>query len=467
MKKKRKRHKGLHFLLFLIFLLLAISIGGFFYLKQKNVIVSLKPVAFHETIEPLYNPYCGWYHTHVYTLSPKETAATETEQTEETEAPENTWTPDEMEMMHPEEMDKDTRLCQICIDLSPFREGEITDDGLQLLENILSYWSISEKQLLLKFYYETEPAQMDIIYLHMEETAPVINQFANSIYALQGELEQESSLLFTENNLEEMITYADSLIDKSIFLSVATPRQYYVSTGYERLISDGMAYTSVLPARLGLYSEYLTSYNRDEDATKAVRDISCFTPCGGRLDLGETVTDSNQAMALLSDVRVSFLSMDGTKQVEQWKQEQYTKEDSFSGVTVYDYVTTHLGYRYIVTDASVSYEPWKDTCATLRIAIKNVGFSNAYKQFETRILLKNTSTEEVITIPLEQDNRFWMPEEEIEIMEELDIKTIEEGNYNVYLLMVDTSTGETIKFGNTMPMTSNGYQIGVLEVQKN
>ena len=85
--------------------------------------------------------------------------------------------------------------------------------------------------------------------------------------------------------------------------------------------------------------------------------------------------------------------------------------------------------------------------------------------FDTSLLLKNTKTEEVISIPLDEDNRRWLSGQDVTVETELDINSYDKGTYHIYFMMVDTKSGDVIRFGNTMSLGNNGYQLGVMEIQ--
>ena len=79
------------------------------------------------------------------------------------------------------------------INLSDYRESDISDIGLSQLNIILEYFSNSEKQIILRFLYDWdgngadyEPDSVDIIKKHIVQTAEIVNHYSSNVYILQG-----------------------------------------------------------------------------------------------------------------------------------------------------------------------------------------------------------------------------------------------------------------------------------------
>ena len=128
-------------------------------------------------------------------------------------------------------------------------------------------------------------------------------------------------------------------------------------------------------------------------------------------------------------------------------------------------MTTHLGYRYVLRDAALSFNTWKNESGSLTLSIENVGFSVSYMPYDVCLLMRNQDTEEMITLPLDTDNCSWNPQETTTLKQSLALRDYDKGTYSLYLLVQNPASGEVIKLGNTMPLTSNGYMIGSLVIE--
>ena len=450
MKKNRTKKKGLRFLILLVVALCVASVAGLWFLGQKNIAISFQPESYQLSNEQLNNPYCGWYHTYEYQITgetPFDVKSVETAA----------------------QSDNNTRLCGIIMDLGAYPTGGLPDEAICQIEEILTAWSATDKQMLLAFYYSVTPEQMETIYLHTEQLAAIVNEHYGHIYSLQcwGTITSEqmkASDFFKGENLSELIRYQASLIDNRIFLAVESIQHYQTLTGFLALPSEDVAYTEVLPARLGICHRGVSGESSQAEK-QALGQLGHYVPMGGVPAFENGTEQTDTAMEVLPEYGISYLCGDDNGCVTAWKNEPYRGDDVFSGVTVYDYMTTHLGYRYVIKGAETSFDNWKDEDATIKLTLQNIGFSNAYRLFDTSILLKNTETEEIITLPLDEDNRRWLSGEEVSIETKLDIKNYEKGKYYIYFMMLDTRSGEVIRMGNTLPLTNNGYQLGVLEIQ--
>ena len=452
MKKSRAGRKGVRFLILLVMVLWVISVAGVWFLYQKNIAVSFQPETYELSNEQLNNPYCGWYHTYDYSLGgeiPFEAKSV-------TEAVKT---------------DNNTRLCQVQIDLGAYATGTLPAEALGQVEEILTAWSATDKQMLLGFYYSVVPETMETIYLHIEQLAPVINEHSGHIYSLQcfgtnNTDAMEGTTFFKGNELLELIQYQASMTKSDILLSVDSIQQYESLTGFLNLPSEDMAYTEILAARLGIYRHNITR-EISQAEKKVLGQLGNYVPMGGASGKDDFM-EQQESVAIADELgkqKVSYLCGDDSPVVALWKNETYRGEDVFSGITVYDYLTTHMGYRYVIQGAEISFDNWKDQDAVMTMTLSNIGFSNAYRLFDTSILLKNSETEEVFTIPLDVDNRRWLPGEKVSVEVNLDVKSYGKGRYYVYLMMTDTKAGEVIAMGNTLSLTNNGYPIGVLEIQ--
>ena len=446
----KKKNRGIHFLIGLVVVLFGVSVGGILFLYKKNITVTFTGADYKASNEPLDNPYCGWFHTYSYRLR------------------------DEFVMFDQSafdltlQSDNNTRLCQIKFDLGAFSQSAISDEGMAQIEEILSYWSQTDKQMILNFCYEQEPKDEATVYLHMEQLAPVINQYSAHIFEVQGIFPDKNATetpLWTEQNLIDFSKYLASLTDKTLFLTAQNPYQYGLITKGSGVLTRELAYTAALPARFGIFDPGISTLASEAD-TKKLQQICDYVPSGGIIGDDQAMQDLKTAISVLQQRHVSYLSADQPADcIENWKNETYRLDEIFTGVTGYDYMTTHLGYRYHIAAVKTKFNTWKDKKLSIQLTVDNQGFSGAYHQFDTSILLKNTDTEELITLPVNQDNRLWKPGESVKITKKVAMNKLEKGNYKVYFLMMDAATGEKIHLGNNLKMTSNGYVLGTIKIE--
>lgn len=456
--QKKRKNSGLRFLCGLILFLTAISVIGTTYLSRRNLTLTFETVSLTESNEVLRNPYCGWYHTYEYIIS------------EDTAFDPNTVTLAEV-------LDNSTRLCLLRIDLKAYANEPLSAYAISQIESILNCWDRTDKQVILRFCYDavslnqiTEPSDISMVYRHMEQLSTTINAHASHIYLLQGAFlgsngEPISSALLTQENLADLINYYASLTDSSLYLAAHDSSQYLTITGQTGIPDRKDSFQGTLPYRIGLFNDNLV-VNQSEASRQAASLLGTFAPNGGSIGQDPALLDPDSLLSFLQQQHISYLNAEeNAATLDNWKEQTYTADEVYNGVTLYDYITTHLGYRYVLTDAHILFNTWKNETASLKLDIDNKGFSNSYARYDVNILLRNTKTEEMLTLPIDTDNRLWDAGKEHSLSLSLPVRDYEKGTYQVYLILIDSASGEIIKLGNTMPMTSNGYMIGTLEIE--
>ena len=90
-------------------------------------------------------------------------------------------------------VDDDTTLALIEVNLMEYRNGDISQAGLENIDALFKALAGKDKQLIVRFLYDlegnnllTEPDSLDIILRHMEQLREVFHRGANSIFTLQG-----------------------------------------------------------------------------------------------------------------------------------------------------------------------------------------------------------------------------------------------------------------------------------------
>ncbi len=478
------------------------SAVGVYFLWQKNYTVSFQSVDLTPTTDILDNPYQGWYYSHQYVLDDEELSASKV-------------SADIAE-------DGDMRLAQLKLCLSNYSQGELSDEALAQLETILSTWASSDKALLLYFYYDEAPEDITTVYLHMEQVAGIVSDYSSSIYVLQGSFVECESYLTEEGEaaveLYDLISYMYSLFTGDFYFSVATVDDYYAGSAAKYLPTVDDAFGTSLASRLSIYASAI-SLDLDKNEANNLSQLCTYVPSGGAMDPLGGMELFTSALEVLQNRMVSYLCADELKagvsveaeeaaEIEaeldedavaitdatdadtvieldltddaeltevtdslaaailaSWQANLYQENDSYNGLSQFDYVSAHLGYRYVITGYDLLFDNWTDEEATLVLKLTNEGFSPAYKRFGLTLILRNTITEEVITLALDEDNRFWAPGEEVDIACSIPIKTMTKGDYKVYLMLMDNDTGELIEFGNSFESSNNGYFIGILNLE--
>lgn len=327
--KIKKKHRGLRFLCGLILFLIALSVIGTVFLLRRNVTATFTPVDYAESNETLANPYTGWYHTYEYEISD-----------------ETSFDPSTVD--YALVLDNSTRLCLVRINLKNYAAGAISDHGLADIRAILSTWAATDKQMILRFCYDTtgdnsisEPSDLTTVYRHMEQVSDIINDYAAHIYQLQGifvgaQGETLSSPSLTDATLADLTDYYASLTDKSLYLGLHDAGQYLQAIGQTSVPPTLFTSDKTLFYRLGLFNDSLTSALSNAEA-EATSTIASFAPCGGSVAADPSLADAATAIQMLQARHISYLNAEQTEStLTSWKSQTYTSSDAYNGLTLYD-----------------------------------------------------------------------------------------------------------------------------------
>ena len=433
--------------------------------------LTYNPAEYPESAEYLDNPYIGYYHIYGYVIKDEIAYA----------APE-----DVPNIPDPDDTQTVERLVQVQINLSKFKEKPLTDTALSQLDIILSAWCSTDYSLLLRFLYDwdgnglnAEPQDISVILQHMEQVAPIYNKYADHILMLQGLFTGSYGEMHHTNHghtedIQQLAGKLAETADPAIYLSVRTPDQWRAITeadNYEELaaMSD-----SPFLHRLGLYNDGMFgsetdtgTYARPRAEEISFQDALCRTvPNGGEVIINNSYNDLDNAIADMQLMHVSYLnSTYDLKVLNKWKNTGYAGDDPFNGVTGYDYIRNHLGYRYVLRSSEILHN-YAAGRFMLRIAIENVGFSKSYRSFSFHLTLLNTETGETFPITLEEDSTCLVSGETTVLDVPLSAEDYPVGTYELYWQTVDDAFDEPILYGNDMPLTDLGYLLGTLLIEK-
>ena len=467
-----------------------ILLGGVFvirraagiYKNSNRTSIEYTEEAHTESTAAIYNPYIGYYDIYGYRI--KEDAYIGTEVT---------W--------HIDATDPNGRLVLLEIDLEDYADGAISEHGLMEIEAIISMWTGAGKELMIRFLYDfagkatdTEPKSIDIIKLHMSQCAEILNKYKNSVYLTQGIFlgdigEMHHSNYMDTPEMRELGEYYSTVLDPGIFLSVRTPEHYRIISGRDEPIGEDEAYSSELAARIGLFNDGMLAsandlgtygegelHTNEEHEGKGSREeeiafqnkLCLYVPSGGEVVSDNEYNDLKNAVKDLRDMHVSFIGRYHDEAVkDKWRSEVYDAssygDSIYDGMSGYDYIERHLGYRYVVRSAGGSSklclrvhrdsEGISTTCnegmpegdLRVEILIENVGFSPAYKVFETELCISDGNTV-LFTLPI--DIRTIRPGEVSRITADIPLDKPAAGDYELRLHMYDPVTGEDILFAN-------------------
>ncbi len=463
--------KTISILMILLFFCLLLAMGGYLYLKQTALMVTFSSQLTKEGSMQLKNPYQGFYHIYGLTLTNDDISNVEA-------------------LAARVVADEDQVLALLEINLKNFKDEPLSPAALTQLDRLFSLCCESNHQLIVRFLYdwdgnapETEPDSIETIEGHMEQVTHYVNQYKEHIYLLQGVFlgdcgEMHHSKHMEADSMTRLLKKLADLTDDSIYLSVRTPAHWRIANNRTTPLNEEEAFSTDPASRLGLFNDGMLGSDIDlgtygtssfagssNPADKGTREeeiafqnqLCRFVPNGGECVLDNSLNDLENAITDLEKMNVSYLnSQHDTTVINKWKNSIFQSTDSsteiFDGMNGFDYISAHLGYRYVIENAALSYEQRLfNQEAALTVSIKNVGFSPAYKPFATTIFFQNSETGVILKTNANFDNRGLNSGETAKITIPLNLDTLEKGTWQIYCQMQDEASGLTIKFANEIP----------------
>lgn len=427
------------------------------------------PAEYPESTEHLDNPYIGYYHLYGYILKDEVAYAS----------------PADVPNI-PKQGSEQTgeRLVLIQLNLCRFKDKELTDTALSQLDTILSAWCSTDCSLLLRFIYDwdgaalnTEPQNISLILKHMEQVASVYNRYAGHILTLQGLFtgnygEMNNTNYGSAADMQQLASRLAETADSSIYLAVRTPDQWRSITGADSCAE--LAADSPYRNRLGLYNDGMlgsetdtgTYIDRSRSEEIAFQDILCQTvPNGGEVIINNPYNDLDNAIADMQQMHISYINSTYDASVlDKWKQTPYTGNDIFNGVTGYDYIRDHLGYRFVLRSTEIIQDYIRGQ-VFLRIGIENIGFSKSYRDFSFRLTLLDLRTGETISVTTDETSSCLASGETTYLDIPLAVGDYPDSAYELYWQTTDDTSGEAIFYGNDLDLTEHGYLLGTLLIE--
>ena len=491
MKKTRKK-----IIIYILGLILLFSTGGavaLYYYQIYRVSAVFMPQTQTEITGMLNRPGCGWYQLYAYYLSPD--------------------TPLSAEKLYlAEEKDGYTfRLALLEFNLAEYNSQKLDASAINNIETVLQLFSRTKAKVIIRFLYDwdglavqKEPADISIIKQHMKQVGKVLNKYSSLIYTTQGIFVGDwaemhgSNYLSSENMTELIACYADATFP-SIYLAVRTPEQY--RTIVQELKEHPEKYEaynvseSKLLERIGLFNDGMlgsisdtgTYHGADAAASETDKlaaregeldfqnELCQNVPNGGEVVIDNPYNDGENAVNDLAKMHVSYLNRIYDEAViRKWQETTYTGPESlYQNLSFYDYITDHMGARYVIKDFSFSHKPSKKQLAKGKLELENKGFSSLYQKAVLTIAMTNTETKEETIVwdsETEKDGEaavFLQSQESISVPFSISLSDYEEGIYTFTAHLSDNESGELISFANdSFDETADGYVLGTVSITR-
>lgn len=374
-----------------------------------------------------------------------------------------------------------TQLQLVHINLKEFADKPLSETGIAQIKTVLNEYKSKKSDLILRFIYdwdgkgmENEPAFLENVMCHMEQIGEILQEFKNEIFIIQGVFvgnwgEMHGSKFLDAENYVNLIEKMDETMPKEAFLAVRTPSYWRIAANRKEPLNITEAFNSdIMISRLSLFNDGITGDINDcgtygEITKKESTDLeqhwcrndelifqnqlNLYVPNGGEAIIANPLNDFDNAINYFKMIHVSYLNMDYDSEVlDKWKDKVIDDNSVYSGMSGYDYIERHLGYRFVIDSAQIIRKGFFNKSSALTVKIKNVGFASRYTQCDVILSIINKSNNDTVVLEADTDVRYWQPEKVNTITMEL--PDIEQGEYSVYISVRDVDSGETVFFAN-------------------
>ena len=348
--------------------------------------------SFTETAKELRNPARGWYQVYPFQVE------------REPDFEELKWC-----------LKEDETCALVLLDIGAYRDRDLDGSAVEHIRRILAFFDEYRKDIILRAVYdregkgiEHEPSRFAQVTAHITQLGPVLQEYSKRIILFEGMLvgnwgEMHGSKFLSK---QYMLRLNEALANsaKGIVRAVRRPAQW--RTLHPEPPGSGTA--------VGLYNDAVFGSNTDlgtfaqadnpdggwEELWSVRRELtfeeelSAFVPQCGEAVCGETYRGYTLAdtVARLRKMGMTYLNGVYDENILNiWKTWTWITPGEWQGMSGYDYIGRHLGYRFCVRNATA----WigMDFC-DITLTVQNVGFSGFYQEAEVRLMLTDRDGQE-------------------------------------------------------------------------
>lgn len=277
-------------------------------------------------------------------------------------------------------------------------DSPFTDAELDRADRILTWFEKHSREVILRITYDTEgkgmehePSIIKNVAGHMRQLGPVIAAHADNIIVHQGIFvgswgEMHDSKFLSENAVCELYETLVSACGNKVRIAVRTPMQHrFIMKYLTRYMGTGNADTDTGILRPALYNDAILSSENDMCTYAGGRtvwadyqdEVCTYAVCGGEAIHDNPLNDYDNAVKELANMHITYLN----------RQYDMAVLDKWRSNNGYDYIGTHLGYRFVVTDTAVGRDAEEETGGKtqtgvgsiyINVRIANRGFACVY-----------------------------------------------------------------------------------------
>jgi fibronectin type 3 domain-containing protein len=372
-------------------------------------------------------------------------------------------------------------------DFGSFKSTAISENKLQDIRNAFTRARKFGLGVIFHAAYDfdgvsnPEPKDISIIKNHIAQLKPIFTENEDILFCVQAGFlgpwgEWHTSYYGDPPSLSArtaVLTALMNAVPKSRQIEVRRPM--FIRDMYpKQMLSASTAFNQSNFARTGYHDDALLS-TEDENGTYVDPSFSRkaelnwadnhdkYTPFVGESDELSSYSDPDNAVYELGKLHAQILNSEYLPEVlNKWKNTTY------QGANTFDYISKHLGYRFVLSSASLNRSIEKGGALHLMLRFQNTGFANLINARDYQIVLSNGADSYIATV--KDDARFWTKDrgtitQDLYFSIPSDIPT---GAWKIYVNMPNMSKNPlySIRFANKNTwVASKGYNlIGTVSV---
>ncbi len=325
----------------------------------------------------------------------------------------------------------ENQLFHLRMDISAFSKEnngigdiELTTKALDDLNELLNNLKNAQKNAVIRFCYcpdfgsasDKEPS-LEMMKKHINQISSVLNKYESSITAIEAGMigrwgEMNGSAITKDSAVVNEILGTWLSCTNSFPILTRQPQHIYDFLGltYEQAMNYNIE-ESDKAYRLGIFDDsYLGSesdlgtfnHNRSREIEWISKQTS-HLPFGGEASYSSEEKSlhriEDRCLENMNTLNLSYLNYHYNNNVtDYWKSQTYSAEmgsdSAYYGMSVYEYIAKHFGYRFVLNKSTFKYE--QNSKLEITLQLKNVGFGNLTKTKDLQLIAENNVGEIVL-----------------------------------------------------------------------
>lgn len=336
-----------------------------------------------------------------------------------------------------------------------YRETLIPDEYLDRIRNNMDVLREAGAKTILRFRYTNSESQTpwdpteDLVMEHIAQLRPILQEYSDVIYVLEagfigvwGEWYYTDNFIFRpeEDEYGPRKRVLDALLEampKNRMVAVRYPAAKIFSFGITTsdVVTRETAYDESDLSRVAFHNDCFLA-DQDDRGTFGGRrshrtfmaDETKYLAMGGETCQLSSYSECSNALVDMAKYHWSFMNSAYDREViRDWEQNDCLPE-----------ITKRLGYRFVLNSGEYTNNGHAGGTFEMKLGLKNVGFAAPFNPRGVEVVFRSKQDQEEYKLKLEEDPRFWFPEEAVEINTTFGLPAdMPVGDYDVFLHLPD------------------------------